>query len=101
MATARGGTKRRSRSISELQREAPEIVREAGEQDEVEITRYGEPVAYIVSPRARQRAQELDRAADRAVWSIDFQRAMKAAEEGRILDWDEAAKRLRARFIER
>ncbi len=95
MATERARTTHR-RSISELQRDAPEIVREASERGEVEITRYGETVAYVISPSERSRREKMDAAAERAIWAIDFQRAMKDLKEGAVIDWEEVITRLRA-----
>jgi prevent-host-death family protein len=97
--TERGRAK--ARPISELQRDAPEIVREASERGEVAITRYGETVAYVISPEERERAQEIERALDRAIWAIDLKRAMEALKAGDVVDWEDAAAELRARFIER
>ena len=91
----------RRRTVTELQREATEIVREANDHGEVEITRYGETVAYVLSPSERRRQVAMDKAVERTIWAVDYERAMKAAAEGRILDWEEVAARLRARFIDR
>lgn len=96
MTTARPRAKRARRSISELQREAPAIVRDASERGEVEITRYGEAVAYLVSPEERQRAQALEEAANRAMVAMEYKRAMEDWEAGHVLEWEEAEARLRA-----
>lgn len=82
--------------MSELQRDAPGIVQETTEYGEVEITRYGQPVAYLMSPAERQRRRALEDAAERAISAMDWERAMKAAEEGRVVDWQEVIARLRA-----
>lgn len=97
MATQRTSNKR-SRSISELQRDAPGIVKEASKRGEVEITRYGETMAYVVSPHERDRLREAERALNRAIWAIDFKRAMEDWETGNIVEWDEFERKLRTRF---
>lgn len=89
-------TPRRPRPIRDLHRDAPGVVREAIEQGEVEITRYGQPVAYVISPTERRRRQALEDAAERAISAMDWERAMKAAEEGRVVDWEDVVARLRA-----
>ena len=86
----------RSRPIRDLHRNAPEVVREAIEQGEVEITRYGEPVGYIISASEHRRQKALSNAIERAISAIDFERAMRAAAEGRVTDWDDVIRRLRA-----
>ena len=100
MAKERVPTRRR-RSISELQRDAPGIVREASERGEVEITRYGAPTAYVISPEERDRLREAERALNRAIWAVDFKRAMEDWEAGNIVGWDEFEAELRTRFIDR
>lgn len=100
MATERARTTP-THSISELQRDAPEIVREASERGEVEITRYGETVAYVISPQERGRRHELERAMDRAIWAVDLKRAMEDWEAGKVVEWEEVEARLRERFIDR
>lgn len=97
--TERGRAK--ARPISELQRDAPEIVREASERGEVAITRYGETVAYVISPEERERAQEIERALNKAIWAIDFKRAMEDLEAGNVVEWEEVEAELRRRFIDR
>lgn len=99
MATERAQRKR-TRSISELQRDAPGIVREATKRGEVEITRYGETMAYVVSPHERDRLREAERALNRAIWAVDFKRAMEDWEAGNVVEWDEFERDLR-RFSER
>lgn len=96
MARVPTGERPARRSISELQREAPEIVREASERGEVEITRYGEPVAYVVSPEGRRRAHILQRASDRAIVAIQYKRAMEDWETGNVVPWEEVEAELRA-----
>ena len=96
MATLRRGAKRARRSISELQRNAPGIIRDLGERGDVEITRYGETVAYVVSPEERQRAQHLERAMQRAIVAIQYKRAMEDWEAGNVVPWEEVEARLRA-----
>ncbi len=41
-------------------------------------------------------SQALARAAERAIWAYDVERALRNAAEGRVSDWDEAVARLRA-----
>lgn len=91
----------RSRPISELQDDAPSVVRQAQEQGAIEITRYGEPVAFIESPDEHRRHEELDSALERAIWALDIQRALRNAKAGRYSDWDVVAARLRDRFSRR
>jgi len=100
MATERARTTPR-RSISELQRDAPGILREAGRRGEVEITRYGETLGYVISPEERHRLREADRALNKAIWAIDFKRAMEDWEAGNVVEWEEVEAELRARFIDR
>lgn len=80
---------KRRRSISELQREAPEIIREASERGEVEITRYGETLAYVISAEERGRLRETERALNRATWARDLKRAMEDWEAGNVIEWQE------------
>lgn len=91
---------RRSRRISELQSAAPEVVGEAQRNGVVEITRYGHAVAYLISPEQRRRQEELEEAANRALWAIGIERALRDLREGRVVSWDEAAADLR-RELER
>jgi len=78
-----------TRSISELQRNAPGIVREAGERGEVEIRRYGETVAYVVSPEERERLQRFRRAWERVDVAMQYKRAMDDWEAGNVVPWEE------------
>lgn len=96
MATGKARATRSRRSISELQREAPEIVREASEHGEVEITRYGEPVAYVVSPETWQRARAIEEAAIRAQVALEYKRAMDDWEAGNVVEWEQVKAELRA-----
>lgn len=89
---------KRSRSITELQRDAPGIVKEATRRGEVEITRYGETMAYVVSPEERRRLRETERALNRAIWARDLKRAMEDWEAGNVVSWEEVEAELRARF---
>lgn len=93
-------TKKRSRSISELQRDAPGILRQATKQGEIEITRYGETMGYVVSPHERDRMREAERALDRAIWAVDLKRAMDDWEAGNVVEWEELEAGLR-RFSDR
>lgn len=96
MAAVRRRAERSRRSISELQRDAPEIVRDASERGEVEITRYGEPVAYVVSPEAWQRARAIEEASIRAQVALEYKRAWEDLEAGNVVEWEQAEARLRA-----
>ncbi|MDP9266525.1 MAG: type II toxin-antitoxin system Phd/YefM family antitoxin [Chloroflexota bacterium] len=86
-----------SRQINELQRDAPDIVKQA-ERGPVAITRYGKTVAVLESPEQHRRHHELDEALERAIWSIDIQRGMADLRKGRTVPWDEAIAHLRRRF---
>lgn len=81
--------KPQAHSISELQRDAPGIVREATEHGEVEIRRYGEAVAYVVSPKERERLQRFKRAWERLDVAMQYKRAMDDWEAGNVVPWEE------------
>ncbi|MGH2378949.1 MAG: type II toxin-antitoxin system prevent-host-death family antitoxin [Candidatus Limnocylindria bacterium] len=102
MTTERAGRKAeepaKAHPISELQRDAPEIVREASQRGEVEITRYGATVAYVVSPQERRRAQWLERVVTRAVVAEQYRRAWEDLEAGNVVEWEEVEAELRERF---
>lgn len=86
------------RQVSELQSNGPEILAEA-KRHPIELRRYNQTVAYIVSPSEHQHAQQLKEAAERALWQFAIQRGLKSLSEGRVTVWDEAAAaRLRAQF---
>ena len=86
------------RQVSELQSKGSDIVAEA-KKHPVELRRYSETVAYVVSPEQHQRSRQLEEAAQRALWAFAIQRGLKSLEEGRVTVWDEAAAaRLRAMF---
>ena len=78
-----------SRPVSELQTRAPDLVREAQRAGTVPLTRYGKTVAYLVSPETRRRQEDLEQAANRALWAIDIARGMRDLEHGDVSDWDE------------
>lgn len=87
------------RQVSELQSSGAEIVAEAKEHP-VELRRYGETVAYVVSPDRHERLQHLEEAAQRAYWGFVIARGLKSLAEGRVTEWDEATdQRLRAMFL--
>lgn len=96
MATATTRAERPRRSISELQREAPEIVREASERGEVEITRYGETVAYVISPEAWRRARIIEEKAIRAQVALEYKRAWEDWDAGNVVEWEQVVAELRA-----
>lgn len=85
-----------TRSISELQRDAPGIVREASERGEVEIRRYGEAVAYLVSPEERERLRRFRRAWERLDVALQYKRALDDWEAGNVVPWEEVEAELRA-----
>jgi antitoxin (DNA-binding transcriptional repressor) of toxin-antitoxin stability system len=78
-----------ARPVSELQTSAPELVRRAQRKGAVPLTRYGKTVAYLVSPESRRRQEELELAANRALWAIDIARGMRDLEQGDVMEWDE------------
>lgn len=84
--------------MSELQRDAPGIVKEASEHGEVEITRYGETMAYVMSAEERRRLREIDRALNRAIWERDLKRAMEDWRTGNVVPWEEVEAELIRRF---
>ena len=75
--------------VSELQTSAPELVRQAHRKGAVPLTRYGKTIAYLVSPETRRRQEELERAANRALWAIDIARGMGDLKRGDVREWDE------------
>lgn len=96
MVTARPRSERSRRSVSELQREAPAIIKEASERGDVEITRYGDTVAYVVSPEAWRRAQAIEENAIRAQVALEYKRAFEDLETGNVVEWEQVAAELRA-----
>lgn len=89
----------RSRQVSDLQSKGADIVAEA-KKHPVELRRYNETVAYVVSPERHARLQQLEEAAQRAYWGFVIARGLKSLEEGRVTVWDEATdRRLRAMFF--
>ncbi len=84
-----GDGKSKPRSISDLQRDAPGIVREASARGEVEITRYGEAVAYVVSPEERERLRRFKRAWERVDVAMQYKRAFEDLEAGNVVPWEE------------
>ncbi len=86
------------RQVSELQSKGPEIVAEV-KQHAVELRRYGDTVAFVISPEQHRKFTQLEEAAQRALWAFGIQRGMKSLEEGRVISWNAAAaERLRAMF---
>jgi hypothetical protein len=80
------------RQVSELQSSGAEIVAQAKEKD-VELRRYGETVAYVISPASHARAKHLEEAERRAYWGFVIARGLKSLEEGRVATWDEETDR--------
>lgn len=53
-----------------------------------------------VPPADASRLQQLEEAAQRALWGFVIARGLKSLEEGRVTVWDEAtARRLRAQLL--
>lgn len=75
--------------VSELQTSGPDLVRRAQRKGAVPLTRYGKTVAYIVSPETRRRQEDLELAANRALWAIDIARGLRDLERGDVTEWDE------------
>ncbi|MBI2323455.1 MAG: hypothetical protein HYU87_00605 [Chloroflexi bacterium] len=75
--------------VSELQTSAPELVRQARRKGAVPLTRYGKTVAFLVSPETRRRQEDLEQAANRALWAIDIARGMHDLQRGDVTEWDE------------
>lgn len=86
--------------VSELQTSAPDLVRQAQRQGAVPLTRYGKTVAFLVSPQTRRRQEELERAANRALWAIDIARGMRDLEQGDVAEWDEVYESLERELAE-
>ena len=84
-------------AISELQDRAPQLVREASEAP-VGITRYGRLVAALISPDDLALFQELEDAAERALWLLDAERASRDLSSGAVEDWDKTVAKLRDRY---
>lgn len=87
--------------VSELQTSAPDLVRQAQRKGAVPLTRYGKTVAFLVSPETRRRQEELETAADRALWAIDVARGMRDLEQGDVAEWDEVYAALERELAER
>lgn len=88
------------RQVSDLQSKGADIVAEA-KKHPVELRRYSETVAFVVSPEQHERYRQLEEAARRALWAFSIQRALRNIEQGRFTVWDEAAAaRLQAMFPE-
>lgn len=86
------------RQVSELQSRGADIVAEA-QKHPVELRRYSETVAYVLSPEQLERYRQLEEAAQRAYWGFVIARGLRSLEEGRVTVWDEATEaRLRAMF---
>lgn len=87
------------KQVSDLQSQGADIVAEA-RRHHVELRRYGDTVAYVISPEEHARLQQLEEAAQRAYWGFVIARGLTSLAEGRITTWDEATdERLRARFF--
>lgn len=80
---------RAAHPVSELQTRGPDLVRQARRRGAVPLTRYGKTIAYLVSPETRARQEELEQAANRALWAIDIARGLDDLERGDVSEWDE------------
>jgi PHD/YefM family antitoxin component YafN of YafNO toxin-antitoxin module len=87
----------RMRAVSELRDSAPAIIREAADAP-VGITRHGRMVAALISPEDLATFQELREAAERALVSLDAERALDDVSRGHVEGWDEVAARLRTGY---
>ena len=76
------------RPVSELQTSGPSLVRQARRKGALALTRYGKIVAFLVSPEMHQRQEDLEQAANRALWAIDIQRGLHDLEAGDVTEWD-------------
>lgn len=86
------------RQVSDLQTDGANIVAEA-KKHPVELRRYGETVAYLISPEQHARAKQLEEAERRAYWGFVIARGLKSFEEGRVATWDEETdRRIRERI---
>lgn len=86
------------RQVSDLQTDGANIVAEARKHP-VELRRYGETVAYLISPEQHARAKQLEEAERRAYWGFVIARGLKSFEEGRVSTWDEETdRRIRERI---
>lgn len=87
------------KQVSDLQSQGADIVAEAKKRH-VELRRYGNTVAYVISPEEHKRLQQLEEAAERAYWGFIIARGLKSLQEGRVTTWDAATdQRLRARYF--
>lgn len=82
-------------AVSSLQDSAADLIGEAKDAP-VGITRYGKLVAALISPEDLAAFQELKRAAERAFWTLDVQRAARDLAAGEIADWGDVVTDLRA-----
>ena len=87
------------RQVSDLQAKGADIVAEARKHP-IELRRYSETVAFLVSPERHARLQQLEEAARNALWGFIIARGLKSLEEGRVTVWDAATdERLRAQLF--
>lgn len=63
------------RQVSELQSDGAKIVAEARKHP-IELRRYGETVAFVISPEAHARATQLEEAEQRAYWGFVIARGL-------------------------
>lgn len=78
-----------ARPVSELQTSGPSLVRQAKRNGALALTRYGKTVAFLVSPEVHHRQEELEQAANRALWALDIQRGLQDLEAGDVVEWNE------------
>lgn len=82
-------------AVSALQDSAADLIGETSEAP-VGITRYGKLVAALISPDDLAMFQELKRAAERAFWTLDAERAARDLAAGEISDWGDVVTDLQA-----
>lgn len=86
------------RQVSDLQSDGAKIVAEV-KKHPIELRRYGETVAFVISPEDHARARQLEEAERRAYWGFVIARGLKSFEEGRVATWDEETdRRIRQRI---
>lgn len=71
------------RPVSKLQTSVPSLERQARPKGALAFTCYGKTVAFLVSPEMHKRQEDLEQAANRALWAIDIQRGLHDLEAGR------------------
>lgn len=89
----------RVRQVSELQSRGAEIIEEAAKRH-VELRRYGDTVAYVISPEDHRRFAQLEEAERRAYWGFVIARGLSSLDQGRVTTWDsETDRRIHERIF--